>query len=316
MRKSLKITMASDESAAECFERFLLTKRSDGVKSKTIESYTHHFHSISKHLDTSLDITELTSEHLRDMIISMQDASLSPNTIKSYTITLKAFLSWCNREGITELNMKKYKGVATIKETYSDDELKALLQKPNMKKCTFSDYRNYVIVNFLINSGCRAATVRNIQNRDVDIDNRIVYARHTKNSKPLVIPLCSQMIELLRQYMKIRGGAEDEYLFCSEYGEYLTENALRLAIARYNKSRGIQKTSIHLFRHTFARKYLIDCGGDAFTLQKLLGHSTLDMTKLYCTIFDADIAKNYDEISPLARIKATSTKIKMDTSRK
>ena len=54
-----------------------------------------------------------------------------------------------------------------------------------------------------------------------------------------------------------------------------------------------------------ARKYLMDCGGNAFTLQKLLGHSTLKTTKIYCNIFDADIARNYDEFSPLAQIKSS-----------
>ena len=50
----------------------------------------------------------------------------------------------------------------------------------------------------------------------------------------------------------------------------------------------------YLFCHTFAQKYLIDCGGDAFTLQKLLGHSALAMTKHHYAIFDADLAKNYN----------------------
>lgn len=73
----------------------------------------------------------------------------------------------------------------------------------------------------------------------------------------------------------------------------------------------MEKTSIHLFRHTFAKKYLVDCGGNAFTLQRLLGHSTLDMTKHYCTIFDADITKNYDSFSLLTQIKgAEGNKIK------
>ena len=61
---------------------------------------------------------------------------------------------------------------------------------------------------------------------------------------------------------------------------------------------------------TFARKYLVDCGGDAFTLQRLMGHSTLKMTKHYCSIYDADIAKNYDRVSPLAQIQKPRETIK------
>ena len=172
-------------------------------------------------------------------------------------------------------------------------------------------YRDWVIINFLLNCGCRAATVRAIQIRDVDLDGGVVFYRHTKNRKAQVIPLCSPMIAILREYGRYRGGEPTDYLFCTETGTQLTENGLRQSIARYNTRRGVQKTSIHLFRHTFARKYLIDCGGDAFTLQKLLGHSTLAMTKHYCAIYDADLTKNYDNFSPLAQMKAGGAKIKM-----
>ena len=196
----------------------------------------------------------------------------------------------------------------TVKETYSNDELARLLKKPE-RNCDFTEYRNWAIVNFLLNSGCRAATVRNIQNRDVDLDAKQITLRHTKNGKIQVIPLCSIMVNILRDYVVIRGGKPDDYLFCNQFGEMLTMNALRLAIAKYNQSRGVEKTSTHLYRHTFARKYLVDCGGDAFMLQKLLGHSTLKMTKHYCAIYDADIAKNFDRFSPLAQMAQPKEKI-------
>lgn len=122
------------------------------------------------------------------------------------------------------------------------------------------------------------------------------------------------MVNILRAYMKIRGGKQTDYLFCDEYGRMLTENALRLAIMHYNHSRGVEKTSIHLFRHTFARKYLVDCGGNAFTLQKLLGHSTLDMTKHYCAIYDVDLIKDFDEFSPLSQL--STKRIKLPTGKR
>ena len=307
----MKITMKTSKTTAECFEDFIISKRAQGIADKTITTYQSQFRAVSNHLDATVPIEDLTKSDLDSMVASMRNSNLATNSISSYVRILRVFLSWCNEENITRLNMKAYKGEETLKETYSDNELQKLLKKPNMRKCRFSEYRTWVIINLLLNNGCRAATVRNIKNGDVDLGNFVIYLRHTKNKKSQVIPLCNELCGILKEYMRIRGGGADDYLFPNENGEQLKEYALGNSIARYNNRRGVQKTSIHAFRHTFARKYLIDCGGDAFTLQRLLGHSTLEMTKHYCAIFDADIVKNYDNFSPLAQLKSSSSKIKI-----
>ena len=307
-----KIKMKTGGTMAEYYEKFLLSKQADGLSDKTLQTYRQHLSAVSKYLIINTELDALQKTDLDNMIVSMRGSGLSSNSISSYTRTLKSFFSWCNGENITNLNMKRYKAEETIKETYSDKELATLLKKPNVKKCTFAEFHNWTIINFLLNSGCRAATLRNICIEDVDLENNIVYYRHTKNKKAQVIPLCGVMCNILKEYLHIRGGVAADFLFPNDSGGQLTENGLRCTIARYNKRRGVLKTSLHLFRHTFARKYLIDCGGDAFTLQRLLGHSTLDMTKHYCNIFDADITKNYDNFSPLAQMKGTETKIRME----
>ena len=311
-----KIKLVVSATIEETFADFMISRKTKGLAEKTLQSYQSQFQAVARHMDVKMDIAMLQKADLDAMIISMRDASLSPNSINSYTRTLKSFFSWCNEQGITRLNIPLYKAEETVKETYSDAELAALLKKPDIRKATFAEYRDWVIINFLLNCGSRAATVRAIQIRDVDLDGGMVFYRHTKNRKAQVIPLCSAMVAILREYLRHRGGEAADYLFCTETGSQLTENGLRQSIARYNTRRGVQKTSIHLFRHTFARKYLIDCGGDAFTLQKLLGHSTLAMTKHYCAIFDADLTKNYDNFSPLAQLKSNSTRIKMDAGRR
>ena len=58
-----------------------------------------------------------------------------------------------------------------------------------------------------------------------------------------------------------------------------------------------------------AKKYLMDCGGNAFALQKLMGHSTLNMTKHYCRLFDNDVGKDYDLYFPLAQMLKTKSRI-------
>lgn len=304
--------MKVSKTTAEFFDDFIIAKRAKGLSDKSIKSYISHFKGISRHLDITIPIDELSKADLESMISSMRKSELSSNSISSYVRVIKTFLSWCNDEHITSLNIPRYKAEETIKETYSDCELQKLLKKPNMRKCNFSEYRTWVIINLLLNNGCRASTIRNIQNKDVDLQNLVIYLRHTKNKKSQVIPLCHELCVILKEYMHIRGGKDDDYLFPNESGKQLTDYALRSSIYRYNKRHGVDKTSIHSFRHTFARKYLVDCGGNAFTLQRLLGHSTLDMTKHYCAIFDSDIVKNYDNFSPLSQLKSNSNKIKID----
>ena len=292
---------ATTRTFREVFQEFVLDATARGLSPKTLRNYEHHLHSVSCHFDIDVRMCDLTRPLLNGMVVSMRERGLSNNSISSYTRVVATFLNWCQKQGYCQLEMPTYKPEETLKETYTDDELRRLLKRPD-DTCRFSVFRTWVVINFLLNSGCRAATVRNILVGDVDLAQQQVFFRHTKNRKVQVIPLCTQMKQVLQEYMIIRGGEEKDYLFCDEFGQQMSENALRLAVGRFNKSRGVQKTSIHLFRHTFARKYLLDCKGDAFTLQKLLGHSTLKMTKHYCAIFDADVARNYDNLSPLAQM--------------
>ena len=309
MAKRITMNTEKGKSYAEVFARFITARTASGVSDITIRNYHNNLHTIGKYLDIDTPIEKLTKSQIDDMVVAMREAGLAHNSISTYLRIVRTFLNWCSKEGITSISIPNMKDRDTVKETYTDSELARLLKKPE-KNCDFTEYRNWAIVNFLLNSGCRAATIRNIQNRDVDLDARQITLRHTKNGKIQVIPLCSIMVNILRDYMVIRGGESDHYLFCSQYGEMLSMNALRLAIAKYNQSRGVEKTSTHLYRHTFARKYLVDCGGNAFMLQKLLGHSTLKMTKHYCAIYDADIAKNFDRFSPLAQMNQPKEKIK------
>jgi len=211
-------------SVSEYFDLYLSSAAARGVKDKTLQTYRNHFRSISKRMDATIPMNRLNSQDLEDMILRMREEGLSASSINSYTRTLKVFFSWCNEEGHSSLNIKLYKAPETVKETYTDEELLILLKKPEAN-CNFCEYRNWVIINFLLNSGCRAATVRNIQIQDVDLLRKQIVLRHTKNGKVQVIPLCSSMVAILRDYMAVRAGKGSDYLFCNEFGDFLTENA-------------------------------------------------------------------------------------------
>lgn len=81
-------------------------------------------------------------------------------------------------------------------------------------------------------------------------------------------------------------------------------------ITRYNNKRGISKTGIHLFRHYFAKTY-IQNSGDCLKLQKLLGHSSLEMTKIYIGLYGNDLQKGYEKLNLLDLLVGSKEKINM-----
>lgn len=291
-------------NVASCWEDFIIECKIKGLKKKTIESYESHWKTLSSYIDAEQAINKLTKRDIDRVIIALQEKGLKEATIASYMRVVKTFISFCREEKYTELTIKPYKAPDALKTTYTDEELKVLLKKPNLSSCAFTEYRNWVIINLLLNSGCRAATVRNIKVNDINFDNGTIAYRHTKNGSIQVVPLCFKMIKVLREYIRSRANEDVhcEYLFTDINGFQMSEHCLGQAIRKYNLSRGVNKTSIHLFRHSFAERF-IQNGGNAFDLQRILGHTTLEMTKHYCRIYDTSLAANFNDFSPLAQLR-------------
>ena len=139
----------NNQTVAEIFERFVASQTAKGVSDKTIQNYHSHLHSLQKHVDFSAPLATLTKEDLDSMVISMRQSGLAHNSISSYLRVFRTFLNWARKAGYTELEMANYKDKETVKETYTDAELMLLLQKP-ARSCDFCEYRNWVIINFLV----------------------------------------------------------------------------------------------------------------------------------------------------------------------
>ena len=69
--------------------------------------------------------------------------------------------------------------------------------------------------------------------------------------------------------------------------------------------RGVNKTSIHMFRHTYAKKAVLNWI-DPFRLQKLMGHSSISVTQRYVDLFGSDLQNDYDKFSPLDSLMGTN----------
>lgn len=310
MKKNLFATTQKQHTALELIEAFLEDKKITGKAEKTIQSYSGALKTVGLVIDFSQSVESLTKKDIEKFIGSCKERNLSEHSIEHYIKHFKAFMNWCANEGYSVVSVPSYSAPETVKPTYSDSDLMKLLKKPDMRTCQFSEYRDWVIVNFFIETGCRASSLTAIRIEDVDFDNSLCQFRHNKTGKVQAVPLSLTLVKRLKAYLKIRGTVGENVLFPQIDGTAMTYNALRLAIARYNKRRGVSLTSIHAFRHTFAKNYLLS-EGDPFRLQKILNHSTLEMTKRYCRIYNTDIVNNFESHSTLSRLSPDKERIRM-----
>ena len=96
-------------------------------------------------------------------------------------------------------------------------------------------------------------------------------------------------------------------LFLNNNGLPLRKNGVQQMLRRSGRRAGISgvRCSPHTLRHTFARSYLLN-GGDIFSLQKILGHSSLASVRIYLNLFTTDIKKQHQRFSPVDNLASTS----------
>lgn len=172
--------------------------------------------------------------------------------------------------------------VGTFKEPYTDAELQKLLKKP--ENGSWVEWRTWAAINLLVATGIRASTVVNIKICDVDFEHNIIRLRKLKNRKQQFVPMSSSLNAALTLYLKVWDWDSENYLFPGCRNEQMQAHTLELAIRKYNLSRGVTKTSVHLFRHTFAKNYIL-AGGGMIQLQAILScHLRTAFSGIICNL--------------------------------
>ncbi len=261
-------------------------------------------------------ISILTTDGLeRDYRKYLTNLGVNEQTIAAYFRAYRAIAYFAMEEGwIPRRKISIKQPEPPIKNCYTDDEIKRLVRKP--KTDDFLENRNWVMVNYFLATGNRVSSVADLRIGDVDLDEGYITVNRQKNGKPTRIPLVKKITRILRAYIddyrtEVNGipVGLNEPLFCNLYGEELSENGIKKAIANYNRSRNVEKTSVHLFRHTFAKKWIID-GGDLLQLEKMLGQSSLKMVQHYSNLYASDIKEQAEKHAVIAKTKGNGRKIR------
>ena len=313
MRK-IKMKNNKIKNIGEGFERFQKFNESKNLSEKTIEYYKESYEIFRKYLSLNdiFNFNDLNREFIEDYTIYLQEKDLSPNSINTYLRGIRAFLYYMMSNGwMTSFKINTIKTNRNKPKGYNEKQLKKLLIRPDMNKCTFAYYRNWVIINFFLDTGIRASSLTYIKIKDLNLEMQEVEIRHTKSRRERTLPLSETMTEILYDYLEIRNGELPDYLFPNVYGERLTRSGLTHAIRSFNKSRDVDKTSIHGFRHSYS-KIFIKNGGTISQLRKILGHKNIETTDKYINLLISDFKDDYSRLNPLESLIERKKSIKFN----
>ena len=253
-------TRPEDALLTDAFADFLEKCRAKNLSEKTLNIYTVHFKFFREYLsDPDKKASDITEDTLEGFILYLQNRGCNGITVQSYMRGVRCFCYYLMEEGyLQRFKIKLPKADKRIKETYTDAELKKLLKKPNVKTCEFNEYKTWVFSNYLLATGNRISTVLSLQIKDLDFENETIQLNKCKNRKAQIVPMASSLKVILKEYLTYRKGSPDDYVFCNSYGGKGDIRSYQEMLAKYNRKRGVFKTSAHLYRHTFAKRWILN----------------------------------------------------------
>ncbi|MBS4022551.1 MAG: tyrosine-type recombinase/integrase [Dethiobacter sp.] len=275
---------------------------------RTIEWHIENFHVLKKAFHEQgipLDLKTITTNQLKHNFIlySIKTFKNQPTTINNRLKTFKAFWKFLLQEGYVDTDiaavLDKLKEKQKVIISLDNDEIEAFFKACDKK--TFTGLRDLAILKTLLDTGARVSEVRKLRVQDIYWRDDLL-CLDGKGSKERFVPLGDELKKPLREYLNARGKLPTDVVFVSIDNEPMANRTIQGRLETLAKKAGVKKkSSPHIWRHTFAKLYILN-GGDPFTLKKILGHADWGMVHRYVDMFSTDIKKQHQRFSPLKNL--------------
>lgn len=233
---------------------------------------------------------EVQARDIRNWLATMTDTGLQPRSIHMKLSALKSFYQYLMEENhITKNPAKK------VKTPKKEDSLPYYLNKrqiAELQELTKGDPRDRAIVEALYATGVRISELLNILLEDVKWNSHQIWIRKGKGNKERFVLFSYECAERLKTYLQQRD-VESKYLFSNKSGGPISRCLVELKFRKYTEDLGFRVTP-HTLRHTFAA-HLAEKGMDYSYIQELLGHSSINSTRIYTALMDSARKKQYDQ---------------------
>lgn len=294
----------------KAIEGFILYMSSGQYAAETVKLYGFVLPHLAGYLQDP-DVETITDTQLKSFMGTLSGVSGSYQD--NHWKAIRTFFGWCNEtlgvkrpdvklprprfktpeiKPLTEAEVKKILSACTHVNVTRANSKPYKIKRPNA-------LRDTMIVLILLDTGLRIGELCRLEIRDIDLQTgEVSVAPYStgRKTRPRTVFLGAAARRATWHYLANREYSADDRLIET------TPDTIRKVLKQIGENAGIHNLHPHLFRHTFAIQYIRN-GGDVFTLQRLLGHASLDMVQQYLKLADTDSAAAHKRASPADRWK-------------
>lgn len=283
-------------------ERYMENHQALGHSSQTISRYNQTFKLFIIFLeDEDADARVLSTEKLQAFARWLRatpttrpqrgETVRSDFSIHGYLKDMRAFINWLLSEEVIDWKVKvpMPKLPQRLFPVLSETELDLVWNCSFLKGRSSIAVRNRAMIGLMLDTGLRRSEVASLRLDSIDLDNCLVTVIG-KGNKQRRVPYSSSVMELLKEWIILRGEGDDSLFWLSGEG-------IRTTFRRIEKETGLAAFYPHQVRHT-AASMMIRNHADPFTVQRILGHADLATTQQYVSQNDDDLRAKHRLSSP------------------
>lgn len=296
-KKAQPITEELETTWEEALKGLLFWKQAQGLAERTLTDYRKHISQLFNRFPMAFN-----AKKLKPAVLEYMAQPVKPATFNLRLIYLRTFFEWCIQEGIFSENpLKGFKKKKAEGRIVNIDEaiLSKLFSLP--KKDTFAGLRDYALLLLTMDTGIRPKEALTLRVDDINLRSMEVHIRaeEAKTRVSRTLPTSLVTANTIRDLINVRHTAwkTSTPVFCSSEGTMMTAIKWGDRLEMYSKILGIHIRPYDL-RHAFALQFLRN-GGQAFALQRTLGHTDLTMTRRYVALTQNDLRQQHSIASPI-----------------
>ena len=283
-------------------EFFVYLDAEKGCSRATIEAYASDLKLFTEFLverGQKIEVELVTAEVLREYLADMSARGLSASTRGRRLYSLRSLWHYLEvTEKVTENPCRRVSAPRRhehVPTSLSVAECARLLAACEDNHYTDLAFRDRAILTVLIYEGLRRGELVGLGLGDVDLDAMMLTVRRAKGGSWRVLPLAGAAADAVSDWLELRPRCDHSALFTTRGGRPISVKDLQRMFRRTVSRAGIgsDRVTLHSLRHTFALLLLRE-GVDVRSLQRLLGHRSLETTAQYLHLQTDDLRAAVD----------------------